>query len=245
MPPMVGLMVPFRIGLIGDAQSKWCIFDDEAVFKDDWPTVRKMPRRSPEVWLSQSMSDRVMDPARYRNIARYSMGAFPSGTIRSLKNILDQREATNMDQEAIQAIVSAVTQGIVATPQWQFLTDQMQTAQNPISEASDQGPTPGTAVTDPDRSARWLWAPCLQEPVPSPAPCRQPPLPILARFLLDRARTSGLRRHAGIWSGLDGTPGEFVRTRVSFRSRNTGSPHNPDSHYNWYKRRQASGPRIS
>lgn len=179
MPAMVGLMGPFRLGMIGADAQKWCIFADEAVFKDDWPAVQKMPRRSAEVWMEPNMADRAMDPiavlgsetprldtgvsrfsrrldpARFHNVTRYSMdggaASFPSGS-NTYTEKYSQAEESNMDQAAIQEIVSAVMQGITATPQWQYLTDQMQAEQNPIPENEDTGPAPGEvapAVTDP------------------------------------------------------------------------------------------------
>lgn len=182
MPPMVGLTGPFRLGMVGDKEPKWCIFADEHIFKDDYPTVKKMPRRSPEVWMEPDMANRAMDPiavlgtetprldtgvsrfsrkmdpAHYRNVARYSMGAaFPSGSNTFTEKYSDPASGEgNMDPQAIQAIIDSVLQGICATPQWQWLTDQMQVEQNPVPENADAGPTASPTasegVVDPSNS---------------------------------------------------------------------------------------------
>ncbi len=194
MPDLVGFTGPFRMGLIGDQQPKWCIFADEHIFNDEYSRVQKMPRRSPEVWLAPKMSDRVMDPiavlgsepprldtgvgrfsrssrrldtARYMNVARYSMGSFPGGS-----NTFTQKysaEGGQMDQETIQNVVQAVMQGIAATPQWQYLTDQMTASQNPIPESADTGPTPSpaAAVVDPSNPTG---SPADPSAIPSAAP---------------------------------------------------------------------------
>jgi hypothetical protein len=185
MPDLVGFTGPFRLGQIGSTTPRWCIFADEHIFKDDYSRVLKMPRRSPEVWLEPRMEDRILDPvavlgaetprldtgigrdrfsrgrldpARYTNVARYSMsmGAMPSGS-----NTFTQKYGTGSDggsamlDEQTQSIVEAVLQGIAATPQWAWLTEQMSGSQNPMPTDADAGPTPspdavsGAQVNDP------------------------------------------------------------------------------------------------
>ena len=196
MPPMCGLAGPFRLGLIGDEKPQWAIFADEAIFKSDWPEVMKRPRRSAEVWVKPKMADRVLDPiavlgsetpaldlglgkfsrrldiARYRNVARYSMGSLPGGSNTYAEKFSEnQQSGGNMDPQAISEIVKAVVESLVATPQWQYLTDQMQTSQNPVPEAADAGPTPA-AVEDPSNPTR-----SPADPTAVPAPGATPESP--------------------------------------------------------------------
>lgn len=166
MPDMVGFTGPFRLGLIGQDAPRWCIFADEHIFKDDYSRVLKMPRRSPEVWLEPKMADRVLDPiavlgsetprldtgigrfsrrldpARYTNVARYSMAAMPSGSNTFVPTGKYSAEGENMDSQMVQSIVEAVMQGLASTAQWAWLTQQMGAEQNPVPASADTGPTP-------------------------------------------------------------------------------------------------------
>lgn len=175
MPDMVGFCGPFRLGLIGQDAPRWAILADEHVFRDEAARVQKMPRRSPEVWMEPRMADRVLDPiavlgaetprldtgigrfssrhgklnpTRY-TVARYSMGSVASGTNTFTEKYSDAGDS--MDDATIQGLVQAVLQGLSATPQWQWITDQMQTDQNPMPSDQDQGP-PATADAAPGAS---------------------------------------------------------------------------------------------
>ncbi len=188
MPECVGYAGPFRLGLIGNDAPRWAIFSDEHIFRDDWPQVRKMSRRSVEITMDPQMSERILDPiavlgaeaprrdtgigrfsrgrldaARYVNSPRtkYSVGAMPGGMNTFSPAIGDDEPSRNsrastqetdpmtMDQATIDEIVSSVLQGITATPQWAYLTDQMGTANNPVPEDDDLGP-PSTEEQIPD-----------------------------------------------------------------------------------------------
>lgn len=61
-PPILGFSGPFRIGMIGNKNPRWTIFEDEHYLRDDMDKVRRLPTRSPEVWLKENMADRFMDP---------------------------------------------------------------------------------------------------------------------------------------------------------------------------------------
>ena len=83
MPECVGYSGPFRLGLIGNDAPRWAIFSDEHIFRDDWPQVRKMSRRSVEITTDPQMSERVLDPIavlgaeaprRDTGIGRFSRG---------------------------------------------------------------------------------------------------------------------------------------------------------------------------
>lgn len=61
-PPILGFSGPFRVGMIGNKNPRWAIFADEHYYRSDVEKVRRMPTRSPEVWLKQDMAQRFMDP---------------------------------------------------------------------------------------------------------------------------------------------------------------------------------------
>lgn len=61
-PPILGFAGPFRIGMIGNKEPRWAIFQDEHYLKSETEKVRRLPTRSPEVWLKDEMADRFLDP---------------------------------------------------------------------------------------------------------------------------------------------------------------------------------------
>lgn len=58
-PPQVGFAGPFRLGRI---KNKAAILADLHIFRDDVPTVRKLGRRSAELWLEERYEDMFLDP---------------------------------------------------------------------------------------------------------------------------------------------------------------------------------------
>ena len=62
MPDVLGYSGPFRLGMIGNKDPRWAIFCDEWHHKDEVERLRKLRRRSPEVWLEEKMEDRFLDP---------------------------------------------------------------------------------------------------------------------------------------------------------------------------------------
>lgn len=172
MPDLVGFAGPFRLALLGQEAPRWCIVADEHVFRDDYQRVKKMPRRSPEVWLEPRMEDRILDPiavlgaetprldtgigrfsrsarrldpARYTNVQRYSAAAaaMPSGSNTFVMNDKYSAGDSPMDEAAIQQIAQEVLQGLMASAPMQWVLQQMGgDGQNPVPPAADQGPTP-------------------------------------------------------------------------------------------------------
>jgi hypothetical protein len=61
-PKVLGYVGPYRLGKIGNAKERWAIFADEWHHKNERPTLEKLRRRSPEVWLEERMEDRILDP---------------------------------------------------------------------------------------------------------------------------------------------------------------------------------------
>lgn len=62
MPSPLGYSGPFYLGQLGDVDPLWAIYADEWVHQDDVPRFEKLQRRSPEVWASEPMSQRTLDP---------------------------------------------------------------------------------------------------------------------------------------------------------------------------------------
>lgn len=62
MPDVLGYVGPFRLGMIGRKNPRYAIFADEHYHKSDVEKVRRLPRRSPEVWLEEKVEDRILDP---------------------------------------------------------------------------------------------------------------------------------------------------------------------------------------
>lgn len=62
MPEVLGYSGPFYLGLLGDKEPKWAIYADEWVHNEDLAKFKKLQRRSPEVWVSEPMERRTMDP---------------------------------------------------------------------------------------------------------------------------------------------------------------------------------------
>ena len=61
-PDVLGWVGPFRLGMIGNVEPHWCIFADEWHDRTEGDRLRKLRRRSPEVWLEPDMRDRFFDP---------------------------------------------------------------------------------------------------------------------------------------------------------------------------------------
>lgn len=62
MPDVLGYSGPFYIGLLGDVDPKWAVYAEEWVHNGDLDRFKKLQRRSPEVWCSEPMEKRTMDP---------------------------------------------------------------------------------------------------------------------------------------------------------------------------------------
>lgn len=62
MPKVLGYVGPYRLGMIGNEKPRWAIFADEWHDPADKEKLRRLRRRSPEVWLEDRMQDRFFDP---------------------------------------------------------------------------------------------------------------------------------------------------------------------------------------
>lgn len=59
-PRVAGFSGPYRLGMVGNKDAKWAIFSDEHHYADMHEEVKRLPRRSPELFLSKSK--RFFDP---------------------------------------------------------------------------------------------------------------------------------------------------------------------------------------
>lgn len=62
IPPALGWVGPFYLGMFGDVDPQWAIYADEWIHNEDVPAFERLPRRSPEVWHREPMESRTMDP---------------------------------------------------------------------------------------------------------------------------------------------------------------------------------------
>ncbi len=58
MPPVLGYVGPYRLGKIGNRKPRWAIFADEHYHRSDIEKLKRLPRRSPELFLE----DMILDP---------------------------------------------------------------------------------------------------------------------------------------------------------------------------------------
>ena len=157
MPDVLGYAGNFRLGMIGRVKPRWAIFGDE--YHEDAAALKKLRRRSPEVWVEEKMEDRFMDPiaalgaetprldlgpVRYaRNtqgqlVERYSSAAaFPRSGSVSIPTHKYESQGRNME---IEQIVNALMQ----TEPMQWVMQQMQGSQG------SGGLTPATPAPAPE-----------------------------------------------------------------------------------------------
>ncbi|MBS0205000.1 MAG: hypothetical protein JSS49_19000 [Planctomycetes bacterium] len=62
MPDVLGYAGPFYLGQLGDLNPRWAIYAEEWVHRADVPQFEKLQRRSPEVWVTEPIDRRTMDP---------------------------------------------------------------------------------------------------------------------------------------------------------------------------------------
>lgn len=204
MPDVLGYCGPFRLGIIGRKKPRYAIFADEHYHKADVDKVRRLPRRSPEVWLEERLEDRILDPiaalgaetprldlgmARFRRagddreVERYSaVAAFPSGMNTSLPNDgSDKRHydaASSGESSMLQPEdVQSIVQAIQATKQWQFLSELMeQQGGGPGEPDGDEIPAADPGMPPSEQAAGPGMGPVAPSaPSPSPAPAAPTP----------------------------------------------------------------------
>lgn len=146
-PDVLGFAGPFYVGRIGNKNPRWAIFADEHWRKEDADRLKRLPRRSPEVWLEERMEDRFLDPIAAlgaetprldsgisrnhrtsdgRLVAKYSGAAFPAGGNTALPHTTKRRDAAGeqtmpLAQEDVKQIVDAIMQ----TEPMQWVVSQM------------------------------------------------------------------------------------------------------------------------
>ena len=62
MPEVLGYCGPYRLGIVGNVNPRWAVFCDEWHHREDAAKLRKLQRRSPEVWTSGPANKRFFDP---------------------------------------------------------------------------------------------------------------------------------------------------------------------------------------
>lgn len=166
MPPVLGYAGNFRLGMIGNKNPRWAIFCDEYQHQEDVQKLRKLRRRSPEVWLEERMEDRFFDPiaalgaetprldmgmARFgrhhdgREVEKYSASfAGPMSTF--IPN--EKYEGESMPQ-ASPELINEFMDALFQTDLFQYLQSKMEAEQGgmgnepPMGEGMGEGMPPG------------------------------------------------------------------------------------------------------
>jgi hypothetical protein len=163
-PEILGYDGPFYLGVIGNRKPRWAIFADEHCHRADLDRVKRLPRRSPEVWLEPNVGDRILDPiaalgaetprldcgmTRFsrasdgRMVARYSAAAFPGGFNTSvpegtpLKSRNAAGESSMLTPEDVKQVVDALMQ----TAPMQWVASQMQQSGGGAGAVADDAAT--------------------------------------------------------------------------------------------------------
>lgn len=169
MPEVLGYSGPFRVGQIGNVNPRWAIFADEWHHRECVDKLRKMQRRSPEVWLEERMEDRFLDPiaalgaetprldlgsARYgqrgdgRRVEKYTATLPAAATTFVPGADAAGKKTDRKDRYEGQGMISPedvdqIVQAIMASEPMQWVVQQMssgpQSAANPAGEGM---PTP-------------------------------------------------------------------------------------------------------
>ena len=124
MPEVLGYSGPYRMG---KTNPRWAIFADEWWHDEDVPKLRKLRRRSPEVWLEDRMEDRFFDPiaalgaetprldmgmTRYarvgdRVVEKYTAAAPSAFTVAPLEEVEMDKNSAGSDDYAMNPWVAA------------------------------------------------------------------------------------------------------------------------------------------
>lgn len=163
-PEVLGFGGPFRLGMIGQKEPRWAIFQTEYRLKSEAEKFRRMPRRSAEVWRANDLSKVIIDPvavlgaetprldmgltfsrsASGEECLRYSAAAMAGGMDTFApehvkpEQYAEQETKTMVSPEDIQAIVAA----LMETPQMRFVTEQMDARANTSEQEQANVDTP-------------------------------------------------------------------------------------------------------
>lgn len=187
-PDVLGYSGPFRMGMIGNKNPRWAIISDEWHHRDEAERLRKLRRRSPEVWLEDRMEDRFLDPiaalgaetprldmgltrlcrsADGRIVEKYTAVAPGPGSVfvPSEDYQSDQKGTVMLSPEDIQQITDAIMQ----TDAMQWVKSQMG-SEAPATTA-DEGIVPGGEAPEGPPVP-----PMADEAPPAPAAPAAPPM---------------------------------------------------------------------
>lgn len=171
MPDVLGYAGPFRLGQVGNEKARYAIFATEWHDKSDIDRLRKLRRRSPEVWMEERMEERFFDPiaalgaetprldvgmTRFRrfkgkNVMKYSAAAFPAAANTFVPN---ETETKKNQAETDLMITPEDTQQIIdafmETAPMKYIINMMAES----GEGAPQAMPGGTATTvDPGAGA--------------------------------------------------------------------------------------------
>ncbi|MCH9838490.1 hypothetical protein K0U83_22705 [bacterium] len=150
MPAVLGYAGPYKLGMVGNENPRWAIFGTEWHDAQDADKLRKLRRRSPEIWLEERMEDRFFDPiaalgaetprldmgmiqfhrtSTGRNVAKYSVAAMPSATSVFVPSTDVGSKKKNYEGASNMALtpedVTQVVDAIMDTEPMQWVVSQM------------------------------------------------------------------------------------------------------------------------
>lgn len=202
-PDVLGYCGPFRLGVIGRRKPRFAIFADEHYHKADVDKVRRLPRRSPEVWLEERLQDRILDPiaalgaetprldlgmARFRRagdgreVERYSaisagVPAMPGGSNTHLPGAVGKKRYDAADTPEQQGTSMLATEDINAIVDAIKATQQWQFLDNLMSQ---QGGGPDAAMGAGEDSSADPGMPPDAPAAPEPPTATAPTAPAAA-----------------------------------------------------------------
>jgi len=194
MPDVLGYAGPYRLGMVGNENPRWAIFGTEWHHVEDASRMKKLRRRSPEVWLEERMEDRFFDPiaalgaetprldmgmiqfhktSEGRNVAKYSVAAMPSATSVFVPSTDVGRDKKNYEGSQSMALtpedVTQVVDAIMDTEPMQWVVSQMGGGSMGAPES-----VTGTMAGGGDMAGGENLTP---EPIESPTPPEVSPMP--------------------------------------------------------------------
>lgn len=208
-PEVVGMAGPFYMGQLvaGDGTRRWAILADFHYFREDYPRMKKYPRRSPELWLEERYADMFLDPIALlgSEAPRLDMGMvysrFQAGRVVELYSAAAAPSASNVFVENHDSIGShyaaedhnsggnamlapedlkAITDAFMQTEPMQWVVSQMQQGGSPGGQAPGANPPPDAGGAPPQQNAGvdpMMAGGAAPMPMPIPAPTGAAPIP--------------------------------------------------------------------
>lgn len=189
-PEVIGNAGPFYLGKMTtrDGRGRYCILADFHYYREDFPRIKKFPRRSAELWLEESFGDMFLDPIAHlgAEAPRLDMGLVYARDYHAGRVVeFYRRESPSMGVELYEAAAAAPSATSVFIPSHgdrkQYSGAQQPAGAGPMLDQNDiQQIVQGMMATAEMQFVKSLMA---QQGTPGgqgpsgPAPSDQPPQP--------------------------------------------------------------------